>query len=238
MKTMLKIVMMLVGVALIQGCLGRIVGSGDQIPVTKGLEDFDRISISHGCEATITRSDEFLVEVWVDDNVSNHLNIVKENRTLKIYLDPAYTYTRYTLEAEIALPVLESVALSGASVADIAGFDSEYNFDASLSGASVLYGDLTANDFDLRLSGASQAEISGTGDDLDIAASGASILELGDLPVDDAEVVLSGGSEATIRLDGTLNAEASGGSELYYYGNPTLGNIRRSGGSRIERKEE
>jgi len=236
MKQHLRILALISIIVLSYGCFDRIVGSGDEIPVTKGFTDFDRISISHGCEATVTRDDNYHVEVVVDDNISNYLNIVKEGRTLKIYLDPGHTYSRYTLEADITLPHLEKISQGGGSVATLSGFSSDYNFEADLSGASELTGDMEANDFDLQLSGASEIALTGTGDDVDVQSSGASILDLSDLPVDDAEVEMSGGGKATLRLEGTLNARLSGGSDLYYYGNPTLGSIYTSGGSTVQRK--
>ncbi len=67
-------------------------------------------------------------------------------------------------------------------------------------------------------------------------ASGGSTLDLENFPVHDASIGFSGGSSGTIRLDGTLDADLSGGSRLFYVGSPTLGDIDTSGGSGLQKK--
>jgi hypothetical protein len=59
---------------------------------------------------------------------------------------------------------------------------------------------------------------------------------LEDFPVFDAEIELSGASEAQVVLNGTLDADASGASRLYFGGNPTMGRIDLSGASSIKRR--
>ena len=88
----------------------------------------------------------------------------------------------------------------------------------------------------LSLSGGSGVTIKGEANDLTIDASGGSQLELSSFLVNNANINLSGGSQGTIKLDGTLDANLSGGSHLWYIGNPTKGDINISGGSTIEKK--
>ena len=64
-------------------------------------------------------------------------------------------------------------------------------------------------------------------------ASGGSTLNLEDLPVHDADIRFSGGSSGTISLNGTLDADLSGGSRLWYVGSPDLGDIDTSGGASV-----
>ena len=71
----------------------------------------------------------------------------------------------------------------------------------------------------------------GWGGDLLINASGGSVLELRELLSDNGDVVLSGGSSATITVSGTLAYDLSGASQLYYYGDPVVGDTALSGGS-------
>ncbi len=89
---------------------------------------------------------------------------------------------------------------------------------------------------DLDLSGGSHVDAVGSAGDLTVDASGGSTLDLEAFPVHDADIVFSGGSSGTISLDGTLNADASGGSRLWYVGSPDLGDIDTSGASSISKK--
>ncbi len=53
---------------------------------------------------------------------------------------------------------------------------------------------------------------------------------------EDADIELSGGSHGTINVNGRLNADVSGGSQLTYIGDPTLGDIEKTSGSTVSRK--
>jgi ribosomal protein L31 len=54
--------------------------------------------------------------------------------------------------------------------------------------------------------------------------------------VQDAHAEISGASNATVNASGTLSAEVSGASHLYYTGSPTLGDIETSGASSVNKK--
>ena len=53
----------------------------------------------------------------------------------------------------------------------------------------------------------------------------------------DKGIGLSGASDGTVNLTGTLDADVSGASKLRYYGNPTMGDIETSGASSIKKVE-
>ena len=61
-------------------------------------------------------------------------------------------------------------------------------------------------------------------------------LELDNFTVNDVDIEVSGGSNAVVNMDGTLNAEVSGASSLYYIGNPVMGDIDISGASSVRKK--
>ena len=106
-----------------------------------------------------------------------------------------------------------------------------------MSGASEVDADIEAGgDVELDLSGASRLEMRGSAQKMRVEASGASQLDLDSFAVQDADVDLSGASQATINLDGRLDAELSGASELEYIGEPTLGSLDTSGASNLTKK--
>ncbi len=214
---------------------GTIEGSGNVVTIEKFFADFNKIDIANAFKVTITRGDSFSIVIRIDDNIVTYLNAVKLGNTFKIYLDSGYSYRNVTLEADITLPDLEGLNLSGASQATIPGFDFDHAFHAVLSGASIVIATMNTGNVDISLSGASRITLEGYGEDLGINASGASMVELGDFEAVDADVVLSGASSATINISGTLNANLSGASRLYYYGNPTMENIVTTGSSTIQR---
>ncbi len=67
-------------------------------------------------------------------------------------------------------------------------------------------------------------------------ASGSSDVDLSDFPVADAGIDASGASTVTVNPSGRLDVEASGASNVYYLGEPSLGTIDTSGASSVEPK--
>jgi hypothetical protein len=215
-----------------------ITGSGNVVTQKEPITDFDRVDISHSFEVAISQGEGFSVVIRVDDNLVEHLNVVKSGDSLKIGLKPArsYNFRNAILEAEVTMPELTGLDLSGASNVTITGFSSAEALSVGLSGSSSLHGDIEAGDASIKLSGSSDVTLNGSAGDLTIDASGSSDANLGDFPVADADVKLSGSSTATVNPSGRLDVSASGASNVYYLGDPTLGKINTSGSSTVERK--
>jgi hypothetical protein len=196
--------------------IGGLTGSGTLVTETKSMTGFTSVSAAMGFNVEITESSTYSVMLTVDDNVVDKLKVSKIGDILSIALEPGI-YTRMTLRAVVTMPDIAKLELSGGSRGSIRGF----------VGLSSL---------DLELSGGSHVDAEGSAGDLMVDASGGSTLDLEDFPVHDANIGFSGGSSGTISLDGTLEADVSGGSRLWYIGNPTLGNIDTSGGATVQKK--
>ena len=211
-------------------------GSGDIVTIDENFNGFSKIDLSHAFDAIITRDDSFSIVLRVDDNIVDYVNTRKSGDTLKIYLDSGLSYRNVTLEVDITVPDLEGLFLSGASMADISGFNSDHDFRFELSGASTVSGTLETQNVTGTLSGASRLSLEGSGEHLDTDVSGASTLELGDFTSQDADITLSGASKGTVNTAGRLDADVSGASTLYYIGEPTMGDINTSGASTLKKK--
>jgi len=216
----------------------RVTGSGRIVTEDFNIRGFSRLQISNAFQVEVIRSGSYRVGVRVDDNLREHLRVEKRGETLVIGLEPLRSFNLggATMEAEIHMPDLRGIEVSGASDVRISGFSSGRDFDAKLSGASYLDGEITAQDVSIDASGASRIRLRGKAEDLRLDVSGASNLDLGDFPVQDADIELSGASEAEVVLSGTLDIHASGASRLYFGGRPTMGRIDLSGASSIKRR--
>jgi hypothetical protein len=194
-------------------------GSGNVVSQEYDLSDFDVVDISHAFNVNITQGESYSVIVRVDDNLMEHLEVVKQGNTLKIGLKPLQDYTvrNATMEAEVTMPELNGVEASGASDVIATGFESD-------------------RDFQVRLSGASSAVLIGSAGEVTVDASGSSDADLAEFPVGDARVDASGSSTVTVNVSGRLDVDASGSSDVFYLGSPTLGNVDTSGSSSVEPK--
>ena len=205
---------------------------------TMEFNDFTDVNVGSAFEVIITQSNSFSVVITADEKIIDQIEVTQTEDTLKIGFEPGVISGTLFRKAEIAMPELHTLILSGATRGTVEGFNSSNPFVLALSGASVLeMTDITVGDAEIEVSGASTLNaIGGTAGDLVALVSGASTVDLEDFPVNDADVNLSGASRATINLDGKLDAELSGASNLEYIGEPTMGDINISGASTINKK--
>ncbi len=251
----------LIAAILLPGCsatvpIPRLInGSGKIVTKEMNFTDFTYLEIGSVFEVEIVESGSYLTAITADDNLFDYIKVSQEGETLKIRLTPTYNYSGVTLRAKITMPKISGLHLYGATKGTIKGFQSSNNFNLQLSGASHLdmdmgagdtkfeisgatgvTGTLEAQDIEFRVSEAGRVELEGSADKMTLNASGASKLKLADFPIDQADVTLSGASEATIRVSGRLDVILTGASRLYYKGDPMIGNIMVSDTSTIERK--
>ena len=213
-------------------------GSGNVITQRLPISDFTKVEAGNSFKVKITREESFNIQVKADDNLVEHLDVRKSGDTLVIRLAPFKSTRSATLEANVSLPELTGVELTGASESTVQGFASEGEFGAELSGASRLSGDIKAGQTNVELSGASSVLLTGSSDGFTLKASGASSADLEDFAIDSAEVHLSGASNATLNVKDIIGPVAlSGASKLIYLGNPTVQDFQTSGASSISAHE-
>ena len=103
--------------------------------------------------------------------------------------------------------------------------------DATLA-AEVTMPSLTA----LLLGSGSHVNVNGSGEDLTLKATGGSHADLTDFKVENADVTASSGSHVTVNVSGKLDVSASGGSHIFYLGDPYIRESNVSSGSIIQEK--
>jgi hypothetical protein len=236
---------MVVGLALVMtlaGCCGiparvlPVIGSGEVVTLEEEITGFDELEVSHAFDVDVRQAEEFRVVVRADDNLREYLRVVRQGDTLMIGLEPGSPASlgSATLEAEVTMPELTGVALSGASHVTVEGFESAEPLVVDASGASELRGQIEAGRARFDISGASRLRLAGSAHDVAVDGSGSSRIDLSDFAVGDAEIELSGASTASVRVSGRLDVRASGASRVTYAGEPALGEIETSGASSVK----
>jgi hypothetical protein len=233
-----------------------VTGSGETITLEMDYEDFERIEVSYAFDVDIERADTYKVHIIIDETLLEYLHVDKSGGTIYIGLKSGNTNMDQTRKAEITLPRLQRLELSGASDGIVRGFSGSDDMDFELSGASSLeVVDLKAGNIDVDISGASEfngnieiregefdlsgasiLELTGSASDTSLEASGASDVRLAEFTTVNANIELSGASDAEIIVNQRLEIDLSGASELIYHGNPKVGSINVSGGSTIMQK--
>jgi hypothetical protein len=198
---------------------------------------FTALDVGSAFQVNVKQGDTYSIKITAGEKIFDQIQVTQSDDTLKIEVTPGLFIGIFDAKAEITMPALDELALSGATRGAMDGFNGSSHFTTRVSGASQL--DMTntqVGDINIQLSGASRLTGQGSGGNLVCEVSGASNMELENFSTNDANVNLSGASHGVVNADGTLTVNASGASSLQYVGNPTLGNINTSGASAVNRK--
>ncbi len=214
-------------------------GSGRLTRSVYPAAGFSGIQASHSFVVKVVPDTVYSVTITCDDNL--HRYLIVENGgpgTLRLGLEPGYNYNGVTLIAEVHMPVVVSIDVSGASTVNLdSGFSSGNGLTVVLSGASQCgLPNIVCGDASFDVSGASQVTCVGSAGALTIRVSGASRANVLNCTGTRASVNLSGASAAWVDV-GTrpVDVAAGGASTFYYGGAPALGVSDFSGGSRMVR---
>lgn len=215
------------------GGFGRVTGSGRMQTKEYDVAGFSAVEAGASFQVEISQGDSFRVVVTADDNLLRSLRVERHGDTLSLGLQSMRSYNwSQPPRAQIVMPALARLELSGAAAAILSGFRSDADLRLDLSGAARVKGDITAGDVKADLSGASEASLEGEALTLRADLSGGSTLALGSFPVQQATLEMSGGAQARVNVIEQLDYDLSGGSVLRYRGGPQIGRADTSGGSR------
>jgi phage shock protein PspC (stress-responsive transcriptional regulator) len=183
------------------------------------VKDFSSLKASSAYRLNITRGNEFKVTAQGRKMDLDKLKSQVENGTLNVFQDQKFTVCLFCLNRplnlDIQMPELKAIALSGASQAKLAGFESK-QLEVKLSGASRVSIDGKTEKLHAELSGASRLGFVGTASEIVAKLSGASRAELQAAQVQSANLQLSGASRAWLKDVKNLKAKLSGASRVYY----------------------
>ena len=254
------LIAILLPVMIFTGCIRKNAEEAAGALTTKTYDytGFTGVDIGSAMKLELSYGTEYSVAVTAGENLFKHLHVDKNGDTLKIYTDGwsiNWWWNNTTPKVVITMPTLEKLYISGASHGTVTGFKSGTAlklhasgasdldmdiqtgmFTTEISGASNVKGQLTATGTDINISGASDINLTGTGGDFKMISSGASSSSLRYYVVNDADVQLSGASDGSLNISGTLNADLSGASTFNYYGAPKMGHISVTGASNLRDK--
>lgn len=184
----------------------------------------------------MTKGDTFSVAVTADDNVFDRLVVEVRNGTLRLGIAKETSLRQVTLRAVVTLPEVDALDGAGSASVTMSGFSTDILRTIDLSGASHLEADLRSSQLRLTASGASTAVLRGGATDLLVELGGASSTTATEFPVVNADVSLSGASQAQLQVTGQIrSADLSGASSLRYGGTANVTGVQTSGGSTISR---
>lgn len=204
---------------------------------TRRIEDFDAIDVGQGIDVYLYQDKTYFVEIESDidlDDVKTELR----GRTLHIAIDKGMLNLSWNnnVKVYVHLPELISVNCSGG--ADVVGESSFAGDEIRIhsSGGGDVKMELQYGNIDVDCSGGADAALSGRADRIKADVSGGSDLKAYDLEVKEANLDCSGGADIEITVSDMIKANASGGANIRYKGDPEIMDVHSSGGGDITKR--
>lgn len=205
---------------------------------TFNLRDFEQVRVSGAYHVKIRRGDAYSVVARGRESQLRNLQLRRDGDKLIIRPDRNLFNFRDDHEPvliTIVLPRLRGADLTGAVKADIAGFEGP-DFSLSASGAVETLLNVRATNLEVDASGACHTTLAGSGEQLHIEGTGACEIRATHYKAANADVELTGASNARVFVTGRLNAEVAGPSHITYQGDPQEVNAENSGIGRVEKE--
>ncbi len=205
----------------------------NRIEENREVSSFDAISVGYGIDVHLHQSQKTSVSVKARKEIMDNIVTVVKNGTLVIKVDNWKRKTRGRMDVTVHVPSLNGISASGGSDVYGKGNWSMDDLEINLSGGSDLEMELTANNIEANASGGSDISLIGNADKIAINCSGGSDVEAKKFKVKHCEVSCSGGSDVDIHVTESIDASASGASDITYKGNPSQVRVQSSGSSDI-----
>ncbi len=212
----------------------------DANATVRSIGDFKAISISNAFSVYISQGSENALVVSADDK-DDIKNIITEidNGVLKIkYEDKKSWRGDKKLKAYISFKELNKIVMKGATDLYVTTPINLPSLHVDASGASnfkTLTGVLNIDEMVLKCDGASDIRLKGKVDKLVIDASGASDITSYSLVANNCTIKASGASDIKLTINGELNVNASGASDVRYKGSATVTDVKSTGASSVKK---
>jgi hypothetical protein len=216
-----------------------IVGNGEIAKRVFKLSDFKCVSVSSGIDLYLDPSGKNLAELVTDKNVINAVEVIQHGSTLTFKLKENVRKTTKGIKIYLSFKDIEGIDASGGS--DVYMIDKNATLKSRFlsldaSGGADLRLVIDVDALKCETSGGSDSYLSGTAATASFNCSGGSDVKAKELITQTCSVESSGGSDAIVTATKSIKVDASGASDVTYYGNPKSISVSKSGASDIYRK--
>ncbi|PQJ12425.1 hypothetical protein CJD36_001350 [Flavipsychrobacter stenotrophus] len=221
----------LTGIAvLIASCHGkRLRGTGNKISSTRTITAFTELDLSADIKANITIKPGVQPTLVLHgyENILKHIKTANDSNTLRIYtdLEDSWSFDSHSgTTAELIVPSLSALGMSGSTDADIHGAVTGEKLSVEISGSGKLVIDsLNVTDFSTSVSGAANIAVNGgTAQRASYEVNGAGKIAAFQLQATEVTTSVSGAAKADVTALKTLNVNISGAGKIKYKGHPTV----------------
>jgi len=204
----------------------------EERPVT---ENFNEIKGSAGLDIYLTQGDQNKITVEADENLHQYILTDIKNGKLTIKTSGNIGRSKATKVYVTFIDVKKIESSSGADVVGNSLIKSEVLSLSSSSGSEMSL-EVLSKELSAQTSSGAELELTGKASSFSGKASSGSELDAKELLTLNSIAEASSGAEITINVKEKLNANASSGGDIAYYGNPTSVNVNKSSSGRVKKE--
>ena len=194
-------------------------GDGNVTTDTRATSSFNAIVVTGSVDVYLSQGEKEEVTVEADQNLLEIIRTEVKGNTLHIY-ETKNIRKADARKVYITFQELNSLIAKGAT--DVYGRTPirTESLEVGISGASDVTLEIYTNELICRIDGAADGYLSGEVKAMIARVSGSSDLEAGNLISQTCQVETDGASDAQVHATESLDAKASGSSDIEYRGNP------------------
>lgn len=211
-------------------------GNGKVKEEVRQVGEFDQVKVSRGMNVYISQGSPARVVVIADSNLHELIETKVEGGVLKI---TTKENIRWAEQKKVMVTVEKLTGVGASSGGNVWSQSQIKSDDLKLeanSGANLTM-DIDAGTLSADCSSGANIKLSGLAKDADLGTSSGANLKGEKLIVNECKMSASSGGNVSSTVTGKLDAQASSGGNIAYYGEPTSTNVNSSSGGSIHRKQ-
>jgi len=210
-------------------------GNGNVTEEVRQVGEFDQIHVSRGMNVYVTQGSPAKVIVIADNNLHEVIETKVEGGILKVYVNENI---RWAKEKKVMVTVEKLTGLetsSGSNAWSQNQIMSENLEMKATSGANITM-DVNTKYLKAECSSGANIKISGLAKEAELETSSGANLKGEELKAENCKMKASSGGNVSSTVNGRLEAHASSGGNVVYFGEPTETDVNTSSGGNIHKK--
>lgn len=210
-------------------------GNGEVTKKVREVGPFDAISASSGINVYLFQGDEEKVVVETDDNLQECIETRLEGRTLHCYINCTIRKSKKTNVYVNYKTIGKIKASSGSDVYGETVVKTE-KLDVHVSSGADVKLDVEVNHLSGSVSSGSDLVLKGTAGEFYGDASSGADIKADELQAKTCWLKASSAGDIKVRVSEKIDADASSGGDIIFYGNPSFVDINESSGGDVTQR--
>ncbi|SRR5690606_33265220 len=193
---------------------------------TRQVPPFSKLSVAHGIDVELRQTDRENLRIEVDGiELADVESVVADGELRLSRRERKPGPERGRVRAYVDFVSLTSIAASSGSDVESNGVLELEDLTVAASSGSDVELEINARSLSVHVSSGSDVEVEGAVETFSVEASSGSDVSADELEARDVTLRLSSGSDAEVRATGSVDIQASSGSDVTVYGNPATRNV-------------